>query len=180
MNGIILNIEKMAAAANREEWKDIAVFGEMLPDGQLHSGTAELLKEARKLADSGDAMVDLVLIGTDLLEAARICFAMGTDRVFLYEDPRLAEYRPERFTSVFTHFIEHYKPARILFDGTAQSRELAGLTAAEAGKLYGENPDMLLSAQDPDPENASASVFPDPEHRGELVFCELPDFSSEC
>ena len=201
--------ESIISAANKAEWQGIAVFGEFLPDGTIHPVVLELLGKARELADKIGSRVSLVLIGSGLVENARSYFANGADRVFVYDDPLLAAYDTERYTTVLTHFIENYKPSAILVGGTPLGRTLAPRTAARVKTGLTADCTQLDIQSDTDldqirpafggnvmahirtpyhrPQFATvrwkifSAMEPDPSRRGELVICEIPrDLDSRC
>ena len=201
--------ENVISAANKEEWRGISVFGEFLPDGTLHPVVPELLGKARELAGKSDEKVNLVLMGDDLLDKAQTYFALGADRVFIYEDPRLVNFDLERYTTVLTHFIDNYKPSTILVGGTPLGRSLAPRTAArvrtgltadctqldiqpntdldQIRPAFGGNVMAHIRTPYHRPQFATVrykifSAAPlDPTRKGELVFCEIPDnLDSRC
>lgn len=201
--------ESIISAANKSEWQGIAVFGEFLPDGTIHPVSLELLGKARELADKISEKVSLVLIGSGLVEKARTFFANGADRVFVYDDPILEFFDLERYTTILTHFIEHYQPSTILVGGTPIGRALAPRTAArvktgltadctqldiqsntdldQIRPAFGGNVMAHIRTPYHRPQFATvrykifSAIEPDPSRRGELIICEIPkDLSSRC
>ena len=138
------------------ECQDVAVYGELLPDGELRPGSLALLAAARDLVHGSGPRTALLLIGDGLVETARRFYANGADRVFVYDDPSLKEYDAERYAAVVNHFVTNYKPSAILFDDTPQAQPLlAPLGTVEAFDGW------------EDPVN-------DPDRKGELIICEMP------
>ncbi len=201
--------ESIISAANKAEWQDIAVYGEILPGGTIHPVALELLGKARELADKISAKVSLLLIGSGLVESARKYWANGADRVFVYDDPVLASFDLERYTAVLTHFIENYKPSTILVGGTPLGRTLAPRTAArvrtgltadctqldiqpntdldQIRPAFGGNVMAHIRTPYHRPQFATvrykifSAMEPDPNRRGELIICELPaNLESHC
>ena len=201
--GVFEYRENVISAANKEEWRGISVFGEFLPDGTLHPVVLELLGKARELADKCDEKVNLILLGMDLAEKAGTYFANGADRVFVYEDPRLVSFDLERYTRVLEHFIENFKPSTILVGGTPLGRALAPRTAArvhtgltadctqldmqpntdldQIRPAFGGNVMAHIRTPYHRPQFATvrykmfSAMVPDPNRRGELVICEIPE-----
>ncbi len=201
--------ESIISAANKAEWQGIAVFGEFLPDGSIHPVALELLGKARELADKISDKVSLILIGSGLVEKARAYFENGADRVFVYDDPELADFDLERYTTVLTHFIENYKPSTILVGGTPLGRALAPRTAArvrtgltadctqldiqsntdldQIRPAFGGNVMAHIRTPYHRPQFATvrykifSAIEPDPDRSGELIICEIPrDLKSRC
>ena len=139
------------------ECQDVAVYGELLPGGELCLGSLALLAAARDLVYGSGPRTALLLIGDGLVETARRFYANGADRVFVYDDPSLKEYDAERYAAVVSHFVTNYKPSAILFDDTSQGQALlAPLGTVEAFDGW------------EDPVN-------DPDRKGELIICEMPE-----
>ena len=139
------------------ECQDAAVYGELLPGGELRPGSLALLAAARDLVHGSGPRTALLLIGDGLVETARRFYAYGADRVFVYDDPSLKEYDAERYAAVVSHFVTNYKPSAILFDDTPQGQLLlAPLGTVEA---FAEG----------------KAVEPDSARKGELIICEIPE-----
>ena len=195
--------ESIISAANKNEWRGIAVFGEFLPDSTLHPVVPELLGEARRLAAKINSKVSLILIGSGIVENARQYFANGADRIFVYDDPLLSSFDLERYTTVLAHFIENYKPSTILVGGTPLGRSLAPRTAAriktgltadctqldiqsdtdldQIRPAFGGNVMAHIRTPYHRPQFATvrykifSAIEPDPSRSGELVICEIPN-----
>ena len=139
------------------ECQDAAVYGELLPGGELRPGSLALLAAARDLVHGSGPRTALLLIGEGLVETARRFYAYGADRVFVYDDPSLKEYDAERYAAVVSHFVTNYKPSAILFDDTPQGQSLLaplGTVEAFAG---------------------GKGLEPDSSRKGELIICEMPE-----
>ena len=139
------------------ECQDVAVYGELLPGGELCLGSLALLAAARDLVYGSGPRTALLLIGEGLVETARRFYANGADRVFVYDDPSLKEYDAERYAAVVSHFVTNYKPSAILFDDTPQAQSLLaplGTVEAFAG---------------------GKGLEPDLNRKGELIICEMPE-----
>lgn len=103
---------------------DVWVVAEKTEDG-LHSGTLELTGEARKLADSLDVNVGVVLAGHHVEPLKDELFAAGADKVYLIEDPLLDGFDPCAARKVISSCIDEYRPQIVLFSATPQGRVLA-------------------------------------------------------
>lgn len=111
---------------------DVWVVAEETEDG-LHNGTLELTGEARKLADSLDVNVGVVLAGHQVESLKDELFAAGADKVYLIEDPLLDEFDPCSCRKVISSCIADYKPQIVLFAATPQGRVLAPMISYRLG-----------------------------------------------
>ena len=103
---------------------DVWVVAEKTEDG-LHAGTLELTGEARKLADSLDVNVGVVLAGHHVEPLTEDLFASGANNVYLIEDPLLEEFDPRASRKVISSCIDEYGPQIVLYAATPQGRVLA-------------------------------------------------------
>ena len=154
---------------NVEEWRGVTVFGERSTDGSLHPLTMSLLTKAREMADADGDKAQLLLIGDGLVETARNYFADGADRVYVYDDPDLAAAETQRYIEIMAHFIDNYKPAAILFPPTALSNHLADSIIRYAETIGNETESQRFR------ETIPSGKASNPDHRGELLICEIPD-----
>ncbi|MGD9497741.1 MAG: FAD-binding protein, partial [Armatimonadota bacterium] len=112
------------------QYRGLWVVGEVTPEGKLHTVTAELLGEGRKLADALDTDVSVVLMGHEIGPLAELAGGWGADRVYLVDHPALARYRTQPFTNVLTGLINTHKPEIVLIGATPMGRDLASRVAA--------------------------------------------------
>ncbi len=112
------------------EYTGLWVVGEIAAEGKLHSVTAELLGEGRKLAADLGTDVSVVLIGNEIGDLAPLAAGYGADRVYLFDHPSLARYRTQPFTNVLTGLINTHKPEIVLIGATPMGRDLASRVAA--------------------------------------------------
>ena len=103
---------------------DVWVVAEKTKDG-LHAGTLELAGEARKLADSLDVNVGVVLAGHFVEPLTEELFAAGADKVYLIEDPLLEESDPCASRKVISSCIKEFGPQIVLFAATPLGRVIA-------------------------------------------------------
>ena len=129
--GIFTWVETADSATEHEMdssvWRGVAVYAEQ-HDGILHNVAGELLGKARQLA--ADQPVYALLIGSEMTESANRLIRYGADRVYTYDDPKLAEFDMEPYANVFADFIEKVKPSAILVGATGIGRSLAPRVAA--------------------------------------------------
>lgn len=128
-NGIITFQEDIKAEINKELWKGICVYVDHL-DGKIHRVTYELLGKAAELAKVTKQPVYALFIGSDLGDSASKLLHYGVDKVFVYDNPSLKDFRIEPYAAAFFDFIEKIKPSSILVGATNLGRQLAPRVAA--------------------------------------------------
>lgn len=124
-----VTLEESNAALDKTLWRGVAVYAEHR-DGHIHNVVKELLGKAQELAQAIGHPVYALLIGNNLEEPARQLLRYGADRVYVYDNPQLAEFDMEPYTNIFADFIEKVKPSSILVGATISGRSLAPRTAA--------------------------------------------------
>ena len=98
--------------------------------GEIRPVTLELLGRAVELAHQKNTNVEAVLIGGNVERHVPVLTAHGADCVYLAEDPRLAYYDTELYTSVLEEAIGKHKPFAVLMPSTTNGRDLAARLAA--------------------------------------------------
>ncbi len=111
---------------------EVWVVAEQTGDG-LHAGTLELTGEARKLADSLDVHVGVVLAGHLVEPLIDELFAAGADKVYLIEDPLLEDSDPCASRKAISSCIETYRPQIVLFAATPLGRVIAPMISYRLG-----------------------------------------------
>lgn len=182
-------------------WRGICVYAEQ-DGGTIHRVTYELIGKARELAAVTGHPVYGLLIGCGMEEPARRLLHYGLDRVYVYDDPKLARFRIEPYTAAFADMIRNVRPSSVLVGATNLGRQLAprvaarcrtGLTADCTALEMRENTDLVqirpafggnIMAQIVTPQHRPQfctvryKVFsepkPFPEARGEIVPMHLP------
>ncbi len=102
-------------------------------DGKIKKSSLETLAEAgRRAADLGDTAA-AVLAGAAVAGLAEAAFAGGAARVYLIEDPVLADYSSQAYAVALARFASEAKPAALFFPATAMGRDLAPRVAARLG-----------------------------------------------
>ena len=149
-----------ASSEGNIELHGVTVFAEYTAEAEPDPVIPELLKRARERTDAG-GKVTLVLTGYGITAAARMFFAYGADRIFIYDDPGFRAPDPDQYEAVFKHFLENYKPDIILGTGNETGKALLGSLVGASIEFSGK------------PLRISAGITPDPSRRGELVICKL-------
>ncbi len=177
--------------------------------GELKAVSFELLARGRALADALDTRLASVLIGAEVAEAQlQELVAGGADEVYYIEDPRLAEFVCESWSSTLATLVRQYQPAVILAAATSTGRTLmphlavklnAGLTAdctelaIEAGtdNLLQTRPaiggNIMATIKTPDNRPQMATVRPrstvplarDPQRVGKIIRVPVDDAEVE-
>lgn len=110
-------------------WKGVVVYVEHTY-GDIHPVTFELLGKARELADKIGHEVLALFAGYQIEEKADELLHYGADKVFVYDEKELKDFRIEPYAAVFEDFINKQKPSVVLVGGTTIGRSLAPRVAA--------------------------------------------------
>ena len=164
----------------------------------IRRGTLERLGEGRRLAEKLGVELSAVLLGDGVEPMARDLVAYGADKVYLAQDPVLANYRTGPYTDVLAGLINQHKPEIVLISATPQGRDLAprvaarlsaGLTADCTGLDIDESERLLVQTRPAFGGNLMATIVsrharpqmatvrpgvmkalePDPSRTGEIV-----------
>ena len=127
--GVIEYVEKNEDEIDKSLWRGVCVFADC-SDGVIHRVTYELCGKAKILANVTGHPVYVIMIGYNLEENAKKLLHYGVDKVFVYDNPELANFRIEPYTAVFCDFIEKLHPSSILIGATNLGRQLAPRVAA--------------------------------------------------
>ena len=173
------------------------VLGE-LAEGRLKLITGELLTAARRLSESLDNEVSVALLGNDLSGLADDVISQGADKVYLIEDPLLAEHQIDAHIVAFEQLCRQMEPDVVLVGRTPIGRDLGPRVAFRLGvgvaqdcvnvtvdsgsgrvvgtrPVYGGNALATVTFPDADPQVViiRAKVFeplePDSSRTGEVI-----------
>lgn len=98
--------------------------------GRLAGVSAELLAKGRELADAGGwPLVGMIIGDQELDDLAQETIQRGADQVWLCQDPQLAAFNLEAYTSAAYQAIAKGKPSILLLGATHDGRDLAGRLA---------------------------------------------------
>ena len=121
--------ESTQPVLDKSQWKGICVYADH--DGEkIHRVTYELIGKARELAAVINHPVYALLIGADVEKFAQKLLRYGVDKVFVYQNEALKDFRIEPYTAAFGDFIDRVKPSSILVGATNLGRQLAPRVAA--------------------------------------------------
>lgn len=127
--GAVTYIEDEKPQIDKSLWNGIAVYVDHV-DGKIHPVTMELIGKARELAAKINHPVYALFIGSGLDGKSEELLHYGVDKVFVYDDEKLARFMIEPYTAVFEDFINAQKPSAILVGATTVGRQLAPRVAA--------------------------------------------------
>ncbi|MDO8578321.1 MAG: FAD-binding protein [Dehalococcoidales bacterium] len=119
--------EGKAGSYHGEVWVYIEQEG-----GEINVASLEVLGQATELARILKEKVGAVLAGNGIGGLEKEVVAFGADKVYVADDPLLAEFLPVPYTRAVTELVEKYHPQMILFSATPMGRELAPRIAYRA------------------------------------------------
>jgi electron transfer flavoprotein alpha subunit len=108
------------------------VFAEQR-QGHLAPVALELLGESRRLAGELGVSVAAMLLGDKVEHLAPILLAGGADKVYLTEDPNLADFVEGTYTVALTEIARRFQPEIILAGATYAGRAFIPQVAAALG-----------------------------------------------
>ena len=129
-----LSIERQEKAEGDDlsSWSGVWVYAE-----NRHGRTApvafELLGVGRELADKRGAELAAVLLGSGFDGQAEELIAYGADRVYVVDDPALAEFTDDAYGNVLCDLIREYRPEMVLAGATAIGRSFIPRVATMLG-----------------------------------------------
>jgi electron transfer flavoprotein alpha subunit len=102
-------------------------------DGKIKKSSLEALSEARRRAGELGVAAAAVLAGASVAGLAPSAFALGAAKVYVVEDPALADYSSQAYAAALAAFAAEAKPAALFFAATAMGKDLAPRVAARLG-----------------------------------------------
>ena len=127
--GLVDFVEDAAPTVDKSAWRGVCVYVDH-HEGDIHRVTYELIGKARELASVIGHEVYALMIGSGIEAAAEKLLHYGVDKVFVYDDPALLDFRVEPYTAAFYDFVEKVHPSSILVGATNLGRQLAPRIAA--------------------------------------------------
>ena len=160
-----IKIEKVEQKVS-EGFRGVWVFAEQR-DGKLKSVAYELVSEGRKLADKLGTELAAVCLGHNVKDIEQL-IACGADRVYLTDDPALADHQEDYYTGLMVDLIHKYKPEILLAGATAMGRSFiprvasilyTGLTADCTGLDIDPETKLLLQTRPTFGGNVMATIM---------------------
>ena len=127
--GAVTYVEDAKPEIDKSLWNGMVVYVDHV-DGRIHPVTLELIGKAKELAAKISHPVYALFIGSELDGKAEELLHYGVDKVFVYDNKKLARFMIEPYTAVFEDFINKIKPSGILVGATTVGRQLAPRVAA--------------------------------------------------
>jgi electron transfer flavoprotein alpha subunit len=122
-----IKIEKAEQKVS-EGYQGVWVFAEQR-DGKLKSVAYELVSEGRKLADKLGTELGAVCLGHNIKDVEQlICY--GADKVYLADDPALADHQEDLYTGLLLDLIKKHRPEILIAGATAMGRSFVPRVAA--------------------------------------------------
>jgi len=111
------------------KYRGVLVYAEQRKE-DVHPVAYELLGKGRELADQLGESLCAVIIGSGVGGGAEELAARGADRVFVYDDPALADFRDDPYSALLKELVDEEKPSIFLIGATAIGRSLGPKVAA--------------------------------------------------
>ena len=127
--GAIEYVEEVKESIDKDKWKGIAVYVDHI-DGVIHPVTYELIGKAKELGAKINHPVYALMMGSNITEECRELLHYNVDKVYVYDQEKLARFIMEPYTEVFEDFVNQVKPTAILMGATPVGRQLAPRLAA--------------------------------------------------
>ncbi|MDR0485129.1 MAG: electron transfer flavoprotein subunit alpha [Elusimicrobiota bacterium] len=124
--------DEVKAAVNKDDYRGVWVYAEQR-HSEISKVVFELLNEGKKLAQKLNVPLSAVLIGNSIKDKAADLIARGADKVYVCDNPILAEFQDEPYSAVLTKLIEQEKPEIVLMGATNIGRSFASRVAARIG-----------------------------------------------
>jgi len=99
-------------------------------DGELRKVSFEAVSEGRRVADGLGTDLTAVVLGTGIEGLAEELKKYGPDKIWVADDPALADYTTDAYANILSGLIQSDDPAVIILGASAQGKDLAGRLAA--------------------------------------------------
>lgn len=116
------------APAASDSHRGVWVFAEQR-DGKLKSVGFELLAKGRQLADALETELCAVCFGHNISEVDQLV-AYGADKVYLIDNPALADSQEDLYTTQLVELIQKHKPEIVVAGATSLGRSFIPRVAA--------------------------------------------------
>ena len=107
--------------ADLSAFRDIWIFAEQ-HGGKVQEVAFELLSTGRRLANDRGCELAAVVLGHGVADSAVPLIAAGADKVYLVDQPELADYEANVYTDALSQLIAKHKPEVVLAGATAIGR----------------------------------------------------------
>ncbi|MFA4836223.1 MAG: electron transfer flavoprotein subunit alpha [Dehalococcoidia bacterium] len=150
---IVIELPASQAPAH-DDSKGVWVFAEQR-EGKIKDVVFELLAKGRELAQSLNTEICAVCLGHNVKGINQL-FEHGADKVYLFDDPALAQFQDDIYTQCLTDLIREHKPQIMIAGATSLGRAFipriaaileTGLTADCTGLDIDKNTGLLLQTR---------------------------------
>lgn len=114
------------------EYRGVLIVGE-IEDRKIASITKELLGIGRKLADELGEGLSALLLGSGIKDTGQEAIAQGADKVYVVDNPLLADYNSDCYTAVATQVCKDVSPSILLMGHNSMGRDIGPRVAARLG-----------------------------------------------
>ena len=150
VSAITLQKEEVKDAVDKSLYKGVWVYAEQR-HGEISSVVYELLNKGSELAKTLNVPLSAILIGSNISAKAQDLINRGADKVYVYDDPILAEFQDDPYSCILADLIKEEKPEIVLMGATNIGRSFASRVAA---KIYtGLTADCTALEIDPETRN---------------------------
>ncbi len=111
----------------------VLVFGEAAEGGGLAAISLELLGAARRLGQQLGQPVQAAILGQGVESLAQELIAGGADKVYVVDDPSLAQYQSDAYLPAAVKVCQEANPSVVLLPQTSIGRDLAPRLAYRLG-----------------------------------------------
>jgi len=132
VNAISMQKEEVKDAVDKSLYKGVWVYAEQR-HGEISSVVYELLNKGSELAKKLNVSLSAVLIGSNISSKAQDLINRGADKVYVYDNPVLAEFQDDPYSCILANLIKEEKPEIVLMGATNIGRSFASRVAA---KIY--------------------------------------------
>ncbi len=123
-----IQIEAAAETVVGDSHRGVWVFAEQR-DGKLKNVAFELLARGRALADTLHTELAAICLGHIINDIEQL-IAHGADKVYLIDDPALANHQEDFYTAELTRLIQEHQPEIVLAGATPLGRSFIPRVAA--------------------------------------------------
>jgi electron transfer flavoprotein alpha subunit len=99
-------------------------------DGELRKVSFEVVSEGRRMADGLGGDLTAVVLGSGVEALAEELKKYGPDKIWVADDPALADYTTNGYTNVLSDLIRSVDPAVVIIGASAQGKDLVGRLSA--------------------------------------------------
>ncbi len=114
--------------AGEDDSQGVWVFAEQF-DGKIKGVVYELLNKGRELADAVNTELCAVCLGHNV-EGVEQLGEYGADKIYLFDDPSLAQFQDDIYTQCMVDLIKERKPRMMITGATALGRAFIPRVAA--------------------------------------------------